>query len=80
MSLFERTFVQSFIGVNIGPFTYLLLEVITIIVPTITNSINAANPIHIGESTQIQDQFITLHNFNTMNIIVNSPENPISPL
>ena len=33
----------------------------------------------IGESTQNQDQVITLHNLRTIKVIVSNPKNPIPP-
>lgn len=38
-----------------------------------------ANPIQSGESTQSQDQVMTLQSLRTMNAIVKSPQKPIPP-
>lgn len=35
--------------------------------------------IHIGDNTHTHDHLITLHNFNTMNVIVNAPQDVIPP-
>ena len=45
-----------------------------IIIATITKVIARAKGSQIGENTQSQDQEITLHNFNTINTIVRSPQ------
>ena len=58
----------------------MIYKKIEIIVPTIIKMIPITKLIQIGENTQSQDQEITLHNFNTINTIVRSPQKPIPPL
>jgi hypothetical protein len=50
-----------------------------IIETMITTMIASIRGIHIGDNTHTHDHLITLHNFNTMNVIVNAPQNVIPP-